>query len=125
MKSYTDLEQSKGLAKILTLESADMYYSLDDDIIPELQDPQIIPQSETDQHFSLFPEDIPCYSLAALLNHLQTMTLTGDVGEWKAEVDAYEEEEGKILYDIKHFEGIADNPLDACYELIMKLDKWV
>ena len=59
MKAYTDLEQSKELAKILPIESADMYYSLDENITAELQDPQIIPQSEFDQHFSLFPEIYP------------------------------------------------------------------
>lgn len=45
MKAYTDLSQNKELAKILSLESANMYYSFDDNIEEFEEDPQVIPQS--------------------------------------------------------------------------------
>ena len=64
LKSYTDLEQSKKLAEILPLESADMYY--------------ILMPDGTYNHFPLNGRktelaentDIPCWSLAALRNLL-------------------------------------------------------
>lgn len=56
MKAYTDLEQSKKLAKILPNETSDMYYWCGD---------------ENDIRFGGFAEyDIPCWSLAALISIL-------------------------------------------------------
>ena len=59
MKSYTDLEQSKKLAKILPLESADMHYVLTDSD-QETYSPGL------EKYYGVLPS-IPCWSLAALL----------------------------------------------------------
>ena len=71
MKSYTDLEQSRKLAKILPIETADMYYHKDrnNDFV---QYPHFVKeyQSMTDRDI-IFNEDIiPCWSLTALLDVL-------------------------------------------------------
>lgn len=72
MKSYTDLEQSKKLAEILPIESADIYYFLDPTPagnIYYIVTPQIDFGVKTKE-----PEynkgDIPAWSLAALLQVL-------------------------------------------------------
>lgn len=116
-KLCTDIEQSKKLAEILHVASADMHYAkvihgfdLSKDWVYEIQ---LCAPSEKNH--------IPAWSMAALLNILQTMTLSGDCDEWKAEVYMYEEEEGKVLYDIQHIEGYADNPLDSVVNLIIQL----
>lgn len=71
IKSYTSLEQSKKLAEILPLESADMYYfrQIDNDYFP--------PDVESIYPIPLFKDgkenfnyDIRCQSLAALINIL-------------------------------------------------------
>lgn len=60
MKSYTDLEQSKKLAEILSPESADMWYEDIGLMIPRLGN---IPKEHTDTEF-------PCWSLTALIQVL-------------------------------------------------------
>ena len=62
MKAYTDIEQSKVLAEFLPLESADMglYYSRN----PNAARNQMWVGTKTEN------ADIPCWSLAALLNVL-------------------------------------------------------
>ena len=65
MKAYTDIEQSKKLAGILPIESADMWYQhvgwkhlTDNSEIP-LYIPIVIRDCESE-------DDIPCWSLASL-----------------------------------------------------------
>ena len=126
MKSCTDLEQSRKLAEILPLESADMRY-------------------HTISQYNLYPcdeivytidfgkpsdIDIPCWSLSALLDllpnneHIET---TISRGSW--EIDTveylpntwwceYEDTENQTEFNMS-----ADNPVDACYEMIEKLHK--
>ena len=62
MKSYTDIEQSKKLAKILPIESADMgwYYSRD----PNAARNQMWVGTKAEN------ADIPCWSLSALIQVL-------------------------------------------------------
>jgi len=107
MKSYTDLEQSKKLAEILPLESADMFYVHTTDL-------------EGDEHYDidfrinqpLFEDDVCAWSLAALLSVLPDVSLnTFKDGKWNAMV----QHDGKMIYVDK------DNPVDACYEMILKL----
>lgn len=66
MKSYTDLEQSKKLAEILPIESADMlYYCNKSNNIPISQYPFIRSFKENGTFSYLY-----CWSLAALLQVL-------------------------------------------------------
>lgn len=69
MKSYTNLEQSKKLAEILPLESADFYYDIDFDKDYHIKMP-INGYFGNKSFFIEFPEKVPCWSLAALLEYL-------------------------------------------------------
>ena len=62
MKAYTDVKQSKKLAEILPIESADMYYHNRIDIKYQ----GIIP-IEYKHGNPLLSQEIPAWSLAALL----------------------------------------------------------
>jgi hypothetical protein len=124
MKSYTDLEQSKKLEKILPLESADLYYDISFDNDYHINMP-------TNGYFSnkrffiQFPETVPCWSLASLLNYLREIEFFPEI-----EVDEhgvtmsicyYDNEEGEILVPIHDIMVKAESFIDACYEIILKL----
>ena len=114
MKSYTDIEQSKKLAEILPLESADM---------------KILPFTE--REYRIVPindisvcgreDEIYAWSLTALLDVLPEINGTPfRIEKIKAE-DGY----NGYYYHIE-YEGIilipySKNPIDACYEMIIKL----
>ena len=102
IKSYTDLEQSEKLAEILPVESADMCYPL--------------PYEEGDK--PLLEQggfgSTPCWSLAALLGVLPYPTLHKTFSGWRC--DSYNKE-GTIC----KLGEPSDNPVDACYEMIIKL----
>ena len=105
----TTLEQSKKLAEILPLDSADMWWSYFYDVIsdygeydkePMLHKPVCNPD-----------EAIPCWSLAALLDQLEdTSGLAKEYGLWFCY-------DNRKSYCTKHY----DNPVDACVEMILKL----
>ena len=114
MKAYTDLEQSKKLAEILPLESADMrignyvgkYGKVDGTNV------HYYPKGES---FGA-PEIIYAWSLAALLDVLPYPSLHKTFSGWIC--DSYNKE-GTTC---KLGEG-KNNPVDACYEMILKLHK--
>ena len=102
MKSYTDIEQSKVLSKILPLESADMRYSpLGDNMHPWVWTDTFIEK-----------DAIPCWSLAALISVLPKGYSLGRRTNGKFYV---------CMTHIKHKISEFDNPVDACYEMILKL----
>lgn len=115
IKSYTDLEQSKKLAEILPLESADMCYSNDGTAIKIDANPYTVRYS---MWKDCVVEIIPCWSLAALLGVLPEYNLQrtdwGNKTEYKIVVTMDEDD-----YASKNY----DNPLDACYEMILKLQE--
>lgn len=110
IKSYTDLSQSKTLSKILPLESADMRYisfrHRDDTI-------EWVPQLGTPSKY-----DFPCWTLAALLSVLPFpvlyMEMLGGMILWCCEGHLMETDE---VVKIEHY----NNPVDACYDMILKL----
>lgn len=112
MKSYTDIEQSKKLAEILLIESADMFYHLG-----ESQLPNVIYGNHDD-----FKGYLPCWSLTALLNILPKETvynknivfLEFHVLENSLE---YVNNADYTLYVTNSY----NNAIDACYEMILKL----
>ncbi len=103
IKSHTDLPQSKKLAEILPLESADMFYAYG------ARTPDIMIGSKKDYRCYTM-----CWSLAALLNVLNhPRCFQGDKPEyWFC---------GCFAKDNLYHEVEADNPVDACYEMILKL----
>lgn len=104
MKSYTDLEQSKKLAEMLPLESADMYRVFENN-------------SETRVYYGKLPTAYfvcePCWSLAALLSVLPKLH------------KLQHSEEGYYcsLANYKYITETYNNPVDACYEMILKLNE--
>lgn len=106
IKSYSDLQQSSKLAEILPLESADMCFIAHSELI-NIHEPFY---KKADK------EDTPCWSLSALLNVLDFPSLTQN-----------KEDEWEICVIDKDNDGYiemtASNPIDACYELILKLHK--
>ena len=108
IKSYTDLEQSRKLAEILPLESADMYYVNSD--INKI----IIRKWKDEIHDE---DDLPCWSLTALLDVLDYPQLSKDKlgGEkvgWMVSV---------YPNDCRYDSCWHDNAIDACCEMIIKL----
>ena len=113
-KAFTSLEQSKKLAEVLPIESADMYY--DRYGTPDVIDNIVTHKSiKTDKYQHL----IPCWSLACLLGVLPTMNdefepqLHRSLDKYRC---TYEGEE-----DSSGLWRVANNPIDACYEMILKL----
>lgn len=110
MKSYTDIEQSKKLAEILPLESADTIWNLTN---PDLPNIRAIPYEYSDYNNKNL-DIIPAWSLAALLHVLPYPTLyqQGD-GAWGLDVWV----EQVKPYSVKN----AICEVDACVEMIIKL----
>ncbi len=130
MKSFTDIEQSKKLAEILPLGSADMSYSFNfnaeayelttvpykDWIVPKYAQP--------DEGFG---QVIPCWSFSALLSVIPKRI--DDFNVLRMDID---DNDFAIWYDemggIANF-GVNDklpditmtSPIDACVEMILKL----
>lgn len=114
MKAYTDIEQSKKLAEILPLESADMYYHP----YPNDEDWYDIPNfGEANLKYN----QLPCWSLSSLLNVLPKYI--GDYGKCLYFDMGYYYcgymVDGDFMLSIE--ETSADNPIDACMEMIVKL----
>ena len=108
MKSYTDISQSKKLAEILPLESADMYWFRDDTEIPK-----IFPKDMMKDSVSV---TLACWSLAALLNTVPYAGIVHTAFGWRC--DIYERNGMVIKYG-----DYARSPIDACYEMILKLNE--
>ena len=125
IKFYTSLEQSKKLAGILPPDSADMWYqhtgiSIKDGSERPIYFPMVIRDCESD-------EDIPCWSLSALLNilpkiyypvrdHPTYLTLSKPKDKWLVlYLDTTGMQSGEQTF--------ADDPVDACYKMILKLHK--
>jgi hypothetical protein len=121
MKSYTDLKQSKRLAEILPIESADMEYLCLKETnaiigsIPFVKDDYEVENSAYDAVY----ERIPCWSLAALLGvlpegtRLLKSTNISSVGDTKYHCDCPKCNIDEWFY----------NSVDACVEMIEKLHK--
>ena len=110
IKSYTDIGQSKVLALFLPLKSADMYY--DRGGLPSLIDKYVTHKSiKNDEYHHL----IPCWSLAALLGVLPRIEGFKPVLDLEINYIQYPSDIGLSV--------TADNPVEACYELILKLHK--
>jgi hypothetical protein len=115
IKAFTTIEQSRKLAEILPLKSADMwwnYYS----VTTDFGTPQIIHlDTPWVGSFNWYnePDNIPCWSLAALLDVLprETRLLKSATDDTKYHCDC---PKGNI-------DEWFDNPIDACYEMILKL----
>ena len=143
MKAYTDLNQSKKLAEILPLESADMRYGY---IAPyELGNAKFDGGYDTVPYHKDFIEgcslspliefddELPCWSLAALLDVLPNEIRTF----YEITIRKYTEIDNQTLYQVAYGSargssgswhdmintGERQHLVDACYEMIIILHK--
>lgn len=116
IKSYTSLEQSKKLADILPTESADMRYAPFGDTHPWFWDGHLLEKGA-----------IPCWSLASLFNYLREVDLfpETDADEFAVtmNINYYDEAAGSLLVPIHNIKVKAESFIDACYEMILKLNE--
>lgn len=104
IKSYTDIEQSNELVEILPIESADMWF------YPYPNDEywyEIPNMGNADKKYN----QLPCWSLAALLNVLPSATL-----------DSSNDHHFRI-HCMKRYTEWYDNAVDACVEMIICLNE--
>ena len=115
MKSYTDLEQSKKLAEILPIESADMYYPWyieeNGDTIGSGHRISIPSVGNLAAH-KVNKRILSCWSLSALIDVLPN----GIVMNKDSQTGRYHFSSTCIGTHIT-----ADNPIDACVAMILKL----
>ena len=103
IKSYTDLEQSKKLAKILPHQSADMSFNVEKGY-------EVILHPYMTSNWI----GVPCWSLTALLSVLPYPYIEQNhKGKWICRV---EHKNTTYLWE-------DSNPVDACYEIIIKLNE--
>ena len=131
IKGYTDLEQSKKLAEILSIESADMVYikhstssnpdwKFDDDIPPMILGKTSIKDMTV--------EVLPCWSLAALLEQLHYEVCDDDGYSTYLQINKDDD-----MYQLEYidpseiFESIEtdryEHFVDACVAMVEKLHK--
>ena len=116
MKAYTDIEQSKKLAEILSTESADMSW-----VSNGLGKPfaRTIPIKGD-------PEELcACWSLSALLNVLPKKYYPIKDHETNLILGKPKDKWCVLYWDTTGMqdgeETLGDNPVDVCYEMVLKL----
>lgn len=143
MKSYTDIEQSRKLAEILPIDSADMHYStwtiLNGEFIVSPNQGNTIENLRKDYGNQI----IPCWSLAALLNIMPKHIKQDDGRTYKFHIvnddgiviqrwscsyiakDYHNRAEylsdPKLKYPTNIYGGEYEDILDAAFEIILKL----
>ncbi len=124
IKSFTDISQSRKLAEILKLRSADMYY----------------PSDGASPRFGValyLSSNIPCWSLAALLAILPNEIITDDSFEchYQIHIRKYDGGDNTTLYQIAYGNergssgswhdmintGEKESLIDCCVQMILTL----
>ena len=137
MKAYTDIEQSKKLSKILPIETSDMRYGyiepydfsdrMYDGGYDEVPYPKDFLKKNSEISDDVYESELPCWSLAALLYALpcEKDGAGFDLSRGGYLVDNFTQE---WLFDWldrwddhKDSREIADNPIDAVVNMILKL----
>ena len=115
MKGYTDLEQSKKLAEILPLESADMGYLWNGTSFCEYP--------ACKQTIFKRVENVPCWSIAALLGVLPDTITSNDGIAFKLNIKKNIIEYSNPSLYLIYKSVKSDNLIDACVEMILKLNE--
>ena len=113
IRAYTDLDQSKKLAEILPLESADMIYTMTNGYHTPFIRIETIQEMDKD--------DVCAWSLAALLSVLSTkLQIVLAINDFQGD-----RKEKYAIGSVEHdrYDCYADNPIDACYEMIIRLNE--
>ena len=126
MKSYTDINQSKKLAEILPLESADMHYAtwtiLDGDFIVSPNQGSTIENLQEDYGNQI----IPCWSLAALLSLLPKLyEFENDPNDGGCQPNlckGWDNNQWHIVYRSSiYITEWYNDPIDAAFEMVVWL----
>lgn len=123
MKAYTSLKQSKELAKILPLESADMFWYRD--AVTTEANPRIMNSMQVPELQSMYYS--PCWSLSALLNYLREVDyfpeINADEFDVTMSITYYNEDEARPLAPTHNIKVKAESFIDACYVMIFTLNE--
>jgi hypothetical protein len=120
MKAFTSIEQSKKLAKILPLESADMKWYFWKNEIDAPKTPTFgYSKDAAESYKDTEAVYLPCWSLAALFSVIPE----GIIANYYTPNIQKENGKYSIAYGNDELLCIADNPVDACYEMILKLNE--
>ena len=131
MKSFTDLNQSKKLAEILPIESADMRYGyiapydysdrMYDGGYDEVPYPKDFLKKNSNFSEDEYDGSLPCWSLAALLSLLPD-SIYDNTNEF-SQLDFTKKSVAYIhgTTDAIKIGTLKDNLVDACVEMILKL----
>ena len=128
IKSYTDISQSKTLSKILSLESADMYYDIAaSDIDGEKAVAEVLHRKLTKNDCEVVD---PCWSLASLLDVLpNNENISTELSKGGYRISTLEYTNSWFVDYEDETDGLnncvtsADNPVDACVAMIEKLNE--
>ena len=130
IKSFSDLQQSKKLAEILPIESADMYYEEVCNLPRAIIGSYILHnQNMEDKDYKKLSNPVlsPAWSLAALFNYLREIdffpNIEANEHSITMNVSYYDEKEARPLAPIHNIKVEADTFVDACYEMIIKLNE--
>ncbi len=143
IKSYTDIEQSKKLAEILPIESADMEYILeqwiDENTHRHKEEYYEFPVVKVNDDSPLQSITHPCWSLAALLDLLPNEIITDNRLEchYQIHIRKYDSGSNTTLYQIAYGNnrgssgswhdmvntGEKEHLIDACFQMLINLNE--
>ena len=122
IKSYTDLEQSRKLAEILPLESADIRFCFSHTL-----------DGRITGHYPMIGNEpylgtVPCWSLVALLSVLPKEVEIDGQRYAPCLFPIQDKWLLKLWYNSNHtitspIAIFSDNPVDACVEMILRLNE--
>ena len=117
MKAYTDLKQSKKLAEILPIESADETWIRVAFAEDNLDVPEEMEYKHSDIPFKYYSGiGIPCWSLVALINIINNDYYTNifhDGAAWNINIIHHDTGNKHTTY--------GNSLIDICYKIILKL----
>ena len=136
MKAFTDIEQSEKLAEILPIESADMWWAERYEGHTTMDYQYVLKETpyyylslkkpSIDNYSQDAINDIPCWSLAALLEQLDDEITDEDGNDYNLTIvkenlqyQLYYHDSWGQVEDIET--DYYDDLVDACYEMILKL----
>lgn len=112
-KICTSIEQSKQLIKLgIDISTADMFWRY----FKKDSRKRYYVGTMDDDDFNEKSDDVPAWSLSALLGILPYPSLHSTFMGWRC--DSYNKEGTSCI-----FGEDADNPVDTCYEMILKLNE--
>lgn len=122
MKSYTDIEQSKKLAKLLPLESADYFHAPDAGVV--ITEPYKLNNGH-ETVITAYKGAIPCWSLSALLDLMPERISINNEASYpltlKKSVGGYSFTYGSYKRIIDNVTTIGLTPIEAAYSMVVWL----